>query len=209
MTVEISNIKNAELRHAAEVADLNDNTANSGKLDQKELSVFIKEAVNTNCDKASIAEICNQVGVEHADDDVKASMEKLNQLQKLEKELKYQKSILNKRDNEIKKLEKEDDSKNSKSKWVTFGSLAGGVAAGAAAGAAIGAAFAGVGAAPGAFLGGLVGAFGGLYTGVQINNHYFSGSNYHKIRDYEQQARPIENKISELESQMKEVQESL
>ena len=207
MTVEISSIKNTELRHAAEVADLNDNTANSGKLDQNELSVFIKEAVNTNCDKAAIAEICNQVGVEHASDEVKASMEKLNQLQKLEKELKYQKSILDKRNNEIEKLEKEDDSNSKKSNWISVGCLAGGVAAGAAIGAAVGSAFAGFGAVPGAVIGGIVGAFGGMFTDSKINDH--RSSNYEKINDYEEQARPIEKKISELESQMAQVKDSL
>ena len=209
MPVEISNIKNTELRHAAEVADLNDNTANSGKLDPKELSLFIKEAVNSNCDKAAIAEICNQVGVEHAEDEVKASMEKLNQLQKLEKELKYQKSILKKRNDEIKKLKNEDDSKYSKVSWCRMGGFVGGAAAGAAVGASVGSAFAGVGAVPGAMIGGILGAFGGLFTGGKIADNFFSGSNSSKINDYEEQARPIEEKISELESQMIEVQETL
>ena len=207
MTVEISSIKDEVLRHAAEVADLNDNTANSGKLDEKELSVFIREAVNTGCDKAAVADICNQVGVEHADDTVKASMEKLNQLQKLEKELKYQQAVLEKRNDEIEKLEKEDDSRVTKSQWISVGCLAAGVASGAAIGAGVGSMFAGFGAFPGAIIGGLIGAFGGMYGNHLINDD--SQSNFGKIQDYKDQAKPIEYKISDLEAQMKEIQNSL
>ena len=209
MTVEISSINNEELRHAAEVADLNDNTANSGKLDEKELSVFIREAVNSGCDKAAIADICNQVGIEHADDKVKASMEKLNQLQKLEKELKYQQTVLEKRNDEIEELEKEDDSRMKKSVWTTIGCFAGGAASGAAIGAGVGSMFAGAGALPGAIIGGFIGACGGLYGSNLINHHYFSDSNYDKIDDYKNQARPIEDKVFELEQQMKGIQNSL
>ena len=55
MSVEISSIQNTNLRKAAEIADSNDSTINRGKLDQHELSLFIKEAVNTKCDKNAIA----------------------------------------------------------------------------------------------------------------------------------------------------------
>ena len=206
MTVEIAKIQNETLRHAAEVADLNDNTANSGKLDQKELSVFIREAVKTDCNMAEIKEVCNQVGVEHATDDIKASMEKLNQLQKLEKELQYQNNILKKRKNEIKNLEQQDDNRRSKNGWITFGSMAGGVVSGAIAGAAVGSAFAGVGAMPGAFIGGFVGMIGGLGLGSKFLD---SESNYTERREYKEQARPIKNKVNELKKQMQEIEYSL
>lgn len=206
MTVDISSISDATLRHAAEVADLNDNTANSGKLDQKELSVFIKEAVNSNCNKDAIAEVCNLVGVEHASDDVKASMEKLNQLQKLEKELKYQNNILEKRNDEIKKLKQEDDANSRNNNLKFFGGFVGGAAAGAAAGAAVGSAFAGVGAIAGGIVGGLIGALGGAYVGTKLQDY---SSNYKERREFNEQKRPIENKVNELKAQMQEIQKSL
>lgn len=206
MSVEISNIQNEVLRHAAEVADLNDNTANSGKLDQKELSVFIREAVKSDCNMDDIRAVCDQVGVEHATDDVKASMEKLNQLQKLEKELEYQNNILKKRNDEIKKLEQEDDDRITKNEWITLGSLAGGVAAGALCGAGVGSAFAGFGAFPGAIVGGILGALGGLGIGNQFTDNK---SNFNTICDYEEQARPIEEKVYELKAQMKEIENEL
>ena len=206
MSVEISNIQNEVLRHAAEVADLNDNTANSGKLDQKELSVFIREAVKSDCNMDDIRAVCDQVGVEHATDDVKASLEKLNQLQKLEKELEYQNNILKKRTDEIEKLEQEDSDRETKNNWISVGSLAGGIAAGALGGAAVGSAFAGFGAFPGAIIGGILGALGGLGIGNQFNDNK---SNYYTICAYEEQARPIEEKVYELKAQMKEIENEL
>ena len=206
MSVEISSIQNEVLRHAAEVADLNDNSANSGKLDQKELSVFIREAVKSDCNMAEIAEVCNQVGVEHATDNIKASMEKLNQLQKLEKELEYQNNILKRRNDEIKNLEQEDDDRRNKNWWITLGSLAGGAAAGALGGAGVGSAFAGFGAIPGAIVGGLLGALGGLGIRNQFTDNK---SNYKTIHNYEEQARPIEQKVNELENQMEEIENNL
>lgn len=206
MSVEISNIQNEVLRHAAEVADLNDNTANSGKLDQKELSVFIREAVKSDCNMDDIRAVCDQVGVEHATDDVKASMEKLNQLQKLEKELEYQNNILKKRNDEIENLEQEDSDRGTKNKWILWGSFGGGIAVGAALGASIGSAFAGVGAFPGAIVGGIVGAMGGLGIGSKFND---GKSNYRTIHDYKKQARPIEQKVNELKAQMKEIENEL
>lgn len=207
MSVEISNIQNEVLRHAAEVADLNDNTANSGKLDQKELSVFIREAVKTDCNMADIRAVCDQVGVEHATDEVKASMEKLNQLQKLEKELEYQNDILKKRNDEIKKLEQKDRKRENKNLWISLGSFVGGAATGALIGAGIGSAFAGFGALPGAFVGGLL---GGFFTSMGISNVFHDkNTESETIYNYETKARTIKEKVNELENQMKKIENSL
>ena len=192
MTVEIAKIQNETLRHAAEVADLNDNTANSGKLDQKELSVFIREAVKTDCNMAEIKEVCNQVGVEHATDDVKASMEKLNQLQKLEKELQYQNNILKKRNDEI-------DSIETKDKLIVGGSMTAGSIVGAAGICAL----AGAVALPLLLIGGAVGCGVGYLVGKAIS------SEDNEARNYKEQARPIENKDNELKKQIQEIKESL
>lgn len=189
MSVEISSIENAALRHAAEVADLNDDTANSGKLDQKELLVFIREAVNANCSKDEIAELCNQVGLEHAADDVLASMQKLNQLQKLEKELEYQRDILNKRDDEITKLTRKDNAKS-------LGTIGGSAAIGGI-----------IGCAVGGPAGGLIGSFAGFLVGAVIN--HMTGDDSQQISEFEYQKTPIEDKVRELSAQMEEIQRSL
>ncbi len=201
--IDISKIKDATLRHSAEAADLNDTTANLGKLDQCELSVFIKEAVKNNCDLDAIEELCNQIGLEHATDDVKASMEKLSQLQKLEKELEYYNNIIEKRDKEINKL----DSKITATTASTIGFYAGSVAAGAAAGAAIGSTFAGVGAAPGMLVGALVGAVGGL-TGLGVSAKK-DIDNIPLQSELEVKKAPFEEKVKEIETKMEEIQQSL
>ena len=206
MSVEISNIQNEVLRHAAEVADLNDNTANSGKLDQKELSVFIREAVKSDCNMDEIRAVCEQVGVEHVTDDVKVSMEKLNQLQKLEKELEYQNNILKKRNDEIKELEQQDKNRINKNGWIGVGSMVGGAAVGALAGAGIGSAFGGIGAFPGAMVGFILGGLGGVKVGNLFSDRE---SNYDTRINYERQARPIEQKVNELKAQMEQIENNL
>ena len=204
--LDISSIKDATLRNAAEAADINDNTANRGKLDQRELSVFIKEAVNSNCDKAAIAKLCNQVGVEHASDEVKASMEKLNQLQKLEKMLKEQMNILKKKHNERYELqEKNEDIKscNILKSTVTYGAYFG---AGALAGAKVGAIFGVTGVVIGAILGGGI----GLCVAPQADLAFNPKRNYTgKIIEKDKQIEQVHNKVHELESKIEEVQKSL
>ena len=192
MTVEIAKIQNETLRHAAEVADLNDNTANSGKLDQKELSLFIREAVKTGCNMAEIKEVCNQVGVEHATDDVKASMEKLNQLQKLEKELQYQNNILKKRNDEIDSIETKDN-------LIVGGSMTVGGIVGAAGLCAL----AGAVTWPLVIIGAAVGCGAGYLAGNVIS------SEDNKARDYKEQAIPIKDKVNELKKQMQEIKNTL
>ena len=191
-SLEIANIQNEVLRHAAEVADLNDNTTNSGKLDQKELSVFIREAVKSDCNMAEITEVCNQVGVEHATDDVKTSMKKLNQLQKLEKELEYQNNILKKRYDEI-------DSIETKHNLIVGGSATIGGIVGAA-GLCL---LASTVSLPAVLIGGIVGGAIGLLVGDAISSEDV------KARDYKSQASPIEDKVYELERQMQEIENSL
>lgn len=200
---DISRIKDAALRHAAENADLNDTTANLGKLDQCELSVFIKEAVKNNCDLDAIEELCNQIGVEHATDEVKASMEKLSQLQKLEKELEYYNNIIEKRDKEINKL----DGKIASNLGTALSFYAGSVAVGAGAGAAIGSTFAGVGAAPGMFIGAAIGIAGGI-LGMSASMAK-SSKNSPLQRELQVKKAPFEEKVRELETKMEKIQESL
>ena len=97
-SLEIANIQNVVLKHAAKVADLNGNTAFNGKLDSGELTVFIREAVKSGCNPAEITGVCNQVGVET--DDVKTSMEKLNELQELREKIDHTLDILMERSKE-------------------------------------------------------------------------------------------------------------
>ncbi len=206
MTLEIANIKDANLKRAAEIADSSDNTANQGKLDQKELSVFIREAVNSGCDKNAIAELCNQVGVEQATDGVKNSMEKLNQLQKLEEELKIQSGIIKKRNDEIKKLEKEDSSRvySDIKKELGFGFA--GAAVGGVTGALISSTLLLVGSFPGAFIGGLLGVMGGFMTSRGLVD---KKSNSAAIEGFENQVNLAELKVGELKAKMQEIQKSL
>lgn len=206
MTIEIANIKDANLKHAAELADSTDNTANKGKLDQKELSVFIREAVNSGCDKNAIVELCNQVGVEQANDDVKNSMEKLNQLQKLEKELKIQSGILKKRNDEIRKLEKEDSSRVHSDIKKELACGFAGAAIGGVTGALISSALLLVGSFPGAFIGGLLGVMGGFMTSRRLVD---KKSNSAAIKDFENQVNLTEVKVDELKAKMQEIQKSL
>ena len=220
MSVEISNIQNEVLRLAAVVADLNDNTANSGKLDQKELPVFIREAVKSDCNMAEIIEVCNQVGVEHATDDVKASMEKLNQLQKLEKELEYQNNILKNENYKIKKIKQQAHNSYSKEELITTSTSVGGFIIGglicALIGALSGAKFRisneekAIQAMTGLVGGGLGGFMIGDRIGDRIVQHLWPEEpNAGSIDDYEDHARSIYQNVEKLKNQMKEIENSL
>lgn len=99
-SLDISSIKDTTLKDTAVYADSNDDK----KLDQRELSLFIRAAVDNNCDKNAIAEVCNQVGIEHASDDVKVMIEKHNQRQKQLNDFKKHFEIFEKSNTTLNKL---------------------------------------------------------------------------------------------------------
>lgn len=196
-SLDISSIKDTTLKNIAVYADSNADK----KLDQRELSLFVRKAVNSNCDKNAIAEVCNQVGIEHASDELKATMEKLNQLQKLEKMIKEQENIIKQNNKELAEIYKSEDNKSTRNKVIKTACYGSSIAGAAFAGAKFGSLF----GVQGAVIGAIVGIGMGVLIGDSAADTFAPKTHGFVTDDRYEQLEQAKNKINELESKMREV----
>ena len=209
MAVEITTIQNKQLRAAAEKADTQGQNSYNGRIDYSEIPVFMQTAKNSNCSVDEILGLVRQVEVKATEKNVQLKVEQMENIQKIEIQLKEAKKELAEAEAKL-----EDIKPNlweSASTATKTGTIIGGVA-GVGLGLGLAATLS-IGFSPLALLvgsacvlaGACAGAFDGMFIGAMINNEtpYEATVADKKAKEYELDVvKPTKIKVRELEKSL-------
>ena len=212
-SVEISVLagNNQYLKEALESADSNGKNAYNNKLDSNELNDFMQKAYKSGkCSMTDIMTIVNQVGVDKNDNATITKMQKLEQINKLENEIRTLKTELKKREYTLD--QKEYKTVSTTECFAGIGGFFAGIYAGVKTGAAISAAVSttGIGAAAtpvimitstlgGAVLGGYAAYKAADYAQRPFESHETTVKRKEAENYKENNVEPLKAKINGLE----------
>jgi len=94
MGITIANIKDANLKRAAQEADSQGQSAYNGILDKSEVSLFLTKAKEFGCSSSEALEIAKSIGFDKQTAQTVNKMQKLEQINKLEKTIAAKKALL-------------------------------------------------------------------------------------------------------------------